>query len=273
MKRFVNSKFVLSFVLVGLIVVAMTSFSFLANYRTIKNKGFKQGEIIEYRVHYGFINAATAKVEVSKNIYTVNQRPCYRVSITGRTIGAFDLVSRVRDTWRSHMDTAAVVPQLFERDIQEGKYRLDEMVLFNHLSNTATVSSKKRNQEAVKFTTPQDVQDLVGSYYYLRTIDFHQIAVGKVIEVPMFFDNEVYRLKVRFDGKETIKTKYGRLETYKLIPYVPANKFFKGEYPMTIWVSNDENKVPLKVEVNLKIGSLELDITNYSGLKKEFKWL
>lgn len=269
-QRTFNSYFVA--LLVGVSLILM-SFSMVSDYRVIPRKGFTQGELIEYRVHYGIINAATAKVEVGKNIVYVNQRPCYRVSITGRTVGPFDLISRVRDTWRSHMDTAAVLPQLFERDIQEGKYRLDEKVVFNHLTNTATVTSKKRNQEAVKFTIPKNAQDLVGSYYYLRTIDFQQIAVGKVMEIPMFFDNEVYKLKVRFAGKEVIKTRYGRLETYKLIPYVPANRFFKGEYPMTIWVSNDVNRVPLKVEVNLKIGSLGLEITNYSGLKSEFKWM
>ncbi len=258
--------------LLCLLCAGFLGFNAMHSYRIIPNKSFGQGERIEYRVHYGFINAATAKVEVSKGIVHVNQRPCYRVTITGRTVGAFDLISRVRDTWRSHLDTAAILPQSFERKIQEGKYRLDETVVFDHANKKAFVTSKKREQDHVKFDIPAEVQDIVGSYYYLRTINFKNVAVGEVVEIPVFFDNEVYRLKVKFAGKETVKTKFGRLEAFKLIPFVPSNKFFKGENPMTIWVSNDINKVPLKVEVDLKIGSLDMDLMDYGGLKTEFNW-
>lgn len=266
-------KNIFSFIIFCVLGVGLLGFSSKQPYRVIPNKSFGQGEKIEYRVHYGFINAATAKVEVSKGIVYVNQRPCYRVTITGRTVGAFDLISRVRDTWRAHMDTAAILPQSFERKIQEGKYRLDETVLFDHNNKKAIVNSKKREQENVKFDIPKEVQDIVGSYYFLRTIDFKRITVGEIVEIPVFFDNENYKLKVKFAGKETIKTKFGKHESYKLVPFIPTNKFFKGENPMSIWVSNDINKVPLKVEVELKIGSLDMDITSYEGLKGEFKWL
>jgi len=264
--------------LFAVIIICLLCFGFLGfnamyTYRVIPNKSFGQGERIDYRVHYGFINAATAKVEVSKGITMVNNRPCYKVTITGRTVGAFDLISRVRDTWRAHMDTAAILPQSFERKIQEGKYRLDETVFFDQINNKAVVTSKKREQNQVRFDVPREVQDIVGSYYYLRTINFKNVSVGSIIEIPVFFDNENYRLKVKFAGKEMVKTKFGRHEAYKLIPFVPANKFFKGENPMTIWVSNDVNKVPLKVEVDLKIGSLDMDLMDYAGLKSEFNWL
>lgn len=260
-------------VLIGILCFTFLGFNAMHTYRLIPNKSFGQGERIEYRVHYGFINAATAKVEVSKGVVMVNNRPCYKVTITGRTVGAFDLISRVRDTWRSHMDTAAILPQTFERKIQEGKYRLDEMVVFDHINNKAIVTSKKREQDKVRFDIPREVQDLVGSYYYLRTINFKNVSIGTVVEVPVFFDNENYRLKVKFAGREVVKTKFGKIDAYKLVPSIPTNKFFKGENPMTIWVSNDANKVPVKVAVDLKIGSLDMDLLEYAGLKNEFNWM
>jgi uncharacterized protein (DUF736 family) len=238
--------------------------------RVVPNNSFGTGERVEYRVHYGFINAAEAKVEVSKNVSTINNRPCYRVNVTGKTVGAFDLVSRVRDTWRSYIDTSAILPHLFERQIQENKYRKEEKVYFNHNKDQAISSVK---DETKTFNVPNNIHDIISGYYFLRTIDFERVSEGEIIEVPTFFDGEIYKLRVRYVGKDVIKTKFGRTRVLRLNPLIPSNKFFKDEGAMRIWVSDDSNKIPVKAEVELKIGSLEMDLKSYRGLRKDLTWL
>ncbi len=240
-----------------------------ADMRVVANKSFGMGERVEYRVHYGFINAAEAKVEVGKNISMINNRPCYRVNVTGRTVGAFDLISKVRDTWRSYIDTAAILPQMFERQIQENKYRKDEKVIFNHNRDQAIASVK---DETKTFAVPNNIHDIISGYYFLRTINFDKVNEGEIIEVPTFFDGEVYKLRVRYVGKDVVKTKFGKAKALRINPLIPTNKFFKDEGAMRLWVTDDVNKIPLKAEVELKIGSLEMDIKSYRGLKQEIKW-
>jgi hypothetical protein len=249
--------------------IGVVAFTNEPTYRKIPNTSFGPGEHVEYRVHYGFINAAEAVVDVAPTLYTVNGRPCYQVNVFGRTSGAFDMVKRVRDTWRSYIDTSAILPQKFYINLQEEKYRKEENMTFNHAANT--VKAEERTENDV-FKVPDNVHDFVSSYYFLRTIDFNKLPVGNLIEIPVFYDDKVYNMKVRYRGKEVIKTKFGKTNAIKLSPVMASNGFFKGEDALLTWVSDDVNKVPLKVEVELAIGSLDMDIRRYSGLKQPIRF-
>jgi hypothetical protein len=238
--------------------------------RVVANKSFGLGEKVEYRVHYGFINAAEAKVEIDKKVTVVNNKPCYRINVTGRTVGPFDLISKVRDTWRSYVDTTAILPHMFQRSIQENKYRKEETVVFNHSKDIAVTSVK---DESKTHNVPNNIHDIVSGYFFLRTINFDKVSEGEVIEVPTFFDGEVYKLRVRYVGKDVIKTKFGKTRVLRLNPLIPDNKLFKGEGAMRLWISDDANKIPLKVQVELMIGSLEMDLKSYKGLRTDLVWL
>ncbi|PWJ58523.1 uncharacterized protein DUF3108 [Dyadobacter jejuensis] len=258
--------------IIGLLVVpilCLYAFTQRDEYRVVPNNSFGTGERVEYRVHYGFINAAEAKVDIAKNVSTVSNRPCYRINVFGRTVGAFDLISRVRDTWRSYVDTTAILPLMFQRNIQENKYRKEETVLFNHGKDLAISTIKN---ETKTYPVPNNVHDLISGYFFLRTINFDRVSEGDIIEMPTFFDGKTYKLKVRYVGKDVINTKFGRTKVLRLNPLIPDNKFFKGEGAMRLWVSDDENKIPLKAEVELAIGSLEMDIKAYKGLKTDLKF-
>lgn len=256
--------------LIGIVVFVMVAFKSKDNYREVTNTSFGAGEKLAYRVHYGFINAAEAEIEVGRAIVKVNNRPCYKVNVSGKTVGAFDLVSRVRDTWRSYIDTSAILPQMFYQKIEENKYRKEETVTFNHGSDVAYAEKKG---EKKSFRVPNNIHDVISGYYFLRTLNFENIKVGNVVEVPTFFADEVYPMRVKYGGKGVVKTRFGKINVIKLNPILPENKLFKGENSIRIWVSDDENKVPVKVEVDLWIGAIEMDLQTYKGLRQPFKWL
>lgn len=249
----------------SILVLLTTAFTAANTYRRVVNTSFGPGEHIEYRVHYGIINAAEARVDVAPSLYSVNGRPCYQVNVFGRTTGAFDLVTKIRDTWRSYIDTAAILPQKFYTNIQENNYRKEENMTFNHATNT--VKAEERTEKEL-FKVPENVHDVVSGYYFLRTIDFNRIGVGTTIELPAFYDDAVYNMKVKYRGKEVVKTKFGKINTIKLSPVMTSNGFFKGEDALLMWVSDDINKVPVKVQVELSVGSLDMDIKSFSGLKQ-----
>ena len=252
----------------GMLTLLTAAFTATNTYRRVVNTSFGPGEHIEYRVHYGFINAAEARVDVAPSLYAVNNRPCYQVNVFARTTGAFDLVTRVRDTWRSYIDTSAILPQKFYTSIRENSYRKEENMTFNHAANT--VKAEERTEKDL-FNVPDNVHDVVSGYFFLRTVDFAKLAVGTVIEMPAFYDDAVYNVKVRYRGKEVVRTKFGKINTIKISPVLATNGFFKGEDAVLVWVSDDLNKIPLKIEVELAIGSIAMDIKSYSGLKQPLK--
>lgn len=234
--------------------------------RTIRNASFGRGELLRYKVHYGIINAAEGEIETSGDLHRVNERPCYRVSVSGRTTGSFDFFLRIRDTWRSYIDTAAILPQKFTRDIAESKYRKKETVDFDHAANTATVDDSKEKGKKT-FQTPDNVQDLVSGIFFMRTLDFSHRKLGEPIKIQGFFDNEVFDFTVTYQGRENVDTKAGTFRCIKLRPKMPENKLFKGEDAIKVYLSDDENKIPVLVQAEMFVGSVKLDLYEYRGVR------
>lgn len=237
------------------------------SFRSVDNTCFGPGEHIEYRVHYGIINAAEAIVHVDNKIQKVNNRPCYVVKVVGKTTGAFDLVSRVRDTWQSYIDTLSLIPHQFYTNKREGGYKNIERVVFDQENEIANRFDLDDNKEKNTYKVPKNIQDVVSGYYYLRTIDFKNMKIGNSVVIKAFFEGDIFDMRMKYGGKETIKTKFGTAKVFKINPILPNNSFFEDENSIRIWVSDDENKIPLKIEVDLKIGAVSIDIKKYSGLK------
>jgi hypothetical protein len=201
----------------------------------------------------------------------VNDRPCYRATVTGRTNSSFDLFLKVRDTWRSYIDTTSILPQKFYRNIEENNYRKRETVDFDHQANTVAVESKKRDKDTKRGTykVPNNVQDLVSGFYFLRTVDYSNRKVGEQISVQGFFDDEIFDMTVTYRGRQNVETKAGVIRAIRLTPKMPKNKLFRGEDAISVYFSDDKNKIPVLFEAEMFVGSVKVDMYKYSGLRNK----
>ncbi|PJJ54770.1 uncharacterized protein DUF3108 [Hymenobacter chitinivorans DSM 11115] len=245
------------------------SFDTAKTERTIPNNSFTKGEVLRYKVHYGLINAAEATVELSDEIHKVNDRPCYKATVTGKTTGSFDFFLRIRDTWRSYIDTTSILPQRFFQNIEENSFRKKEYMDFDHNKNLVQVETH-RKQDPVKkgsFKTPDNIQDIVSGFYFLRTLNYDNRKVGEVIRVQGFFDDEVFNMDVTYKGKETVETKAGVIRAIRLVPKMPENKLFKGENAVSVYLSDDRNKIPVLFQAEMFVGSVKVDMYKYQGLR------
>ena len=254
-----------------IVLMASMAFNPKAPYREISNTSFDVGEKLEYRVHYGLLNAANATMVVDEQVKYRNGRPCYKVDVYGRSVGVFDLITRINDNWGTYIDTAAIIPHRFYRNIEEGRYRKYEIVDFNHQNGEAVTTlldkQTKEPRKSMKSAVPNNVQDMVSGYYFLRTMDFSKIEKGTVITLDAFFDEEQYDFKVRYLGKESLRTKLGKFNTIVLQPIMPDNKLFSGQDAIKVWLSDDTNKIPLKIKAKLVVGAVEIDIKRISGAR------
>jgi len=256
-------KFFLCFLLVA------SCLAFTGQKYSVSQAHFGPNEKLEYRVHYGFINAGEATIEVFPQLYKVNNKVCYKAAVLGHSSSAFDIALKIRDTWVTYMDTATTTPQKFYRHIEEGKYRLKENVFYDYNKGLATVEregKKEKDKETKTYTIPQAVQDLVSGYFYLRTVDYSRLRIGDTLKVNAFLEDKTYDFRIKYLGKEKIDTKFGTINAIKLSPVMPSNGLFDGENSIKMWLSDDRNRVALKIQAEMFVGAVEIDLKNYQGL-------
>lgn len=228
----------------------------------MKNTAFQAGENITYTIFYSvvgiYVNAGTASFTTS--LERLSNKPVYHVVGTGTSNSKYDWIFKVRDRYETFFDTANLQPLKFIRNVDEGGYKKYENITFNQQANTAI-------SQAGVFKVPNCVQDVLSSIYYARNIDFNRYRVGDKIPFSMFLDNEVYNLYIRYMGKETIKTKYGKFKAIKFKPLLVKGTIFEGGEKMTVWVSDDANHIPLRIESPIAVGSIKVDMMQYRNLR------
>ena len=242
-------------------------------YEVVAHESFQKGEELDYKVSFGIFSIGSAKMLIRDNYYRINHRDCYKVDIYGKTTGMVDWVAKVDDHWGAYVDTAALVPHISYRNIKEGNYRKNEIIRFDHRTNLieAKVKDKKTGEykDPNYYSAPENIRDMLAGYLYLRTIDFSKMNEGDIFTMKGFFEDTFYELDVRYKGKEVIKTKAGKFNSIKLAPIMPENKLFDGEDSIYAWISDDKNKIPLKVEAKMFIGSTGVELSGYKNLRNE----
>jgi hypothetical protein len=228
----------------------------------LRNLAFQQGENITFNVFYSviglYVNAGTANFITT--LEHVNGRPAYHVVGTGNSNPSYDWIFKVRDRYETYIDTASLQPLKFIRDIDEGGFKKYENITFNSQTNTAITTNGV-------FKVPNCVQDVLSAIYYARNIDFNKYKPDDKIPFTMFLDNEVYNLYIKYLGKETIKTKYGKFRAIKFKPLLVKGTMFEGGEKMTVWVSDDMNHIPLRIESPIVVGSVKVDMMQYRNLR------
>lgn len=232
---------------------------------------YGNGEYFKFRVHYGFVTAGYATLEVKDA--TINGRDVHHVKGFGETVGVSKWFFKVRDDYQSYIDKTRNVPYRFIRNINEGGYTKDIQVDFDRQNKKATVKDKKHNETTI-FSFEEDAQDMISAFYYLRNhIDTSELKEGDIVEINMFFDNENFKFRLKYLGREVLDTSFGRVRSVVFRPYVQSGRVFKEKESLTVWISDDDNKIPLLVKADLAVGSLKATLTEFKGLKHSFKIL
>ncbi|WP_299556732.1 DUF3108 domain-containing protein [Seonamhaeicola sp.] len=235
-----------------------------------QESAFGEGEWFKFKMSYsGFLKAGNATLTVKDA--KLNNKDVYHVVGKGWTTGMIKWFFKVKDRYESYFDKETILPYKFIRNIDEGGYTKDIEIDFDQENNKAYVNNKKHNKQSVIDTRP-NIQDMVSTFYYLRNhMDTDSLSIGDEVRVDMFFDEENYGFKLKYLGEETINTDFGKVETLKFRPYVMAGRVFKEEESLTLWVSKDKNKVPLRIKADLAVGSLRADLDAFKGLKHPFQ--
>ncbi|PKQ62473.1 hypothetical protein BZG02_12145 [Labilibaculum filiforme] len=220
-------------------------------------KDTEKGEHLRYIIHYGIIRGGKASLKIRTE--KVSGKDLYHATLTGKTVGLFNNLYKVKDTYESYIDPETLLPVKAIRDIQEGSYKRYTEIVFDRKKNE--VNSTRSGIHKV----PVGIHDILSAFYFARVNYFNsKLKVGEVVKIQTHFSDELFLLQFRFMGYETINSKIGDIKCYKFIPIVATGRAFKDEDDMTIWVSADANRIPVRVQFDLFIGSLRCDLINFS---------
>lgn len=234
-----------------------------------REDAYDVGEWFKFRIHYGIVNAGYATLEVKDA--TVNNKKTFHIVGKGYTTGMSRFFFKVDDLYESYIDKETRNPYQFVRKIDEGGYTKNQEGFFNQSSNKVLVKDYKHRTEKTLYV-PKNTQDILSTFYYLRNHpNIDKLNIGESLAIDMFFDDETTKFKLKFMGRENITTKFGVVPAMIFRPLVQSGRVFKEQESVTVWISDDDNKVPLRIKASLAVGSIKADIDAYKGLKKPFK--
>ena len=237
---------------------------------TQAENSFQSGEWLKFKISYsGWVKAGYSTLQVKNGFYKGDS--VFHVIGKGKTTGAVKLFFKVNDRYESYFDKRNVKPYKFIRKIYEGGHTKNRIIEFDYKKKLAIVNDLKyKTKKSIPIKS--NIQDMISAYYFLRNnFDSNKIRVGEVIRLNMFFDNETFGFRLKFLGKEKLKTKFGIVNCLKFRPYVIAGRVFKEQESVTLWVSSDKNKIPLKIKADLRVGSIVSELEAFKGLKHPFK--
>ena len=255
MKKYI---YILAF---GAIFFGTTS-SDSVKYPAVTNTAFQVGEVLRYRVTYGFMDAGEAIMEVKSTTRKGGNRPLYHVVGTGRTLGGFNSFYKVNDVYESYIDKQSIMPWYFKRDVNEGGFKINQEYTFKQDQN-------KVHNGKTYFDTPMGIQDMVSSFYNARTIDYRGLKPGRVYSFKCFMDDEIFTLKIKYVGDEIVRVRKGKFNCHKFVPVVQTGRYFKSEDDVQFWVTADANKIPLLVRAKIPVGTVKMHLVEWDGLKNE----
>jgi len=258
-------KFSIKFIMIFLIILLLSTKSIAqkSEFRVIENKAFKVGEVLTFDVKYGFVTAGIAEFSIPK-ITKLAGRETYNVVFKVNSVPAFDPFYKVRDRYETYIDVEGIFPWRFEQHIREGGYSRDFSAFFDQRKGKAKTSEGQ-------YEIPKYVNDIVSAFYLARTFDYSNLKKGDKINLQNFYKDKVYPLDVVFHGREQVTVAAGTFDCIILEPLAKEGGLFKSEGTMLLWVTDDDIKMPVKVKTKVIIGSIDAELTKYSGLAGELK--
>lgn len=264
-------KRIISIISISLLLISFSSNDVKAQFRVMNNSAYKEGEKLTFVIYFdsfitGKIKAAYGTFEVLPALETIGGRKCYHIVASGATFKKWSWAIYVNDRFDTYIDKESQMPWLFLRRAHEGKFTANQDITFNHSKNIAQFKNNKKNT-SVNYYIPTYAQDMVSAGYYARNMTLTNLTPGAVYSIPYVFEDSLYSTSLIYKGKETIKIGQGKFRCMAFKPQVLTGTVFGESYPLTIYVTDDKNKVPIFAKASILIGNVKFELLSYSGLK------
>lgn len=244
----------------------------------LKNNAFKSGEKLDYVITYNWLLVWTdvggVRFETTKE--KMFNQEVFNLKGTGVTYSFYDWFYPVRDVYQSWVNPENLLPVYYHRDVDEDGYLIDIKYTFDYDQMLAYSEVEKTRKPYLRDTVPIPActYDVISVIYQARNIDFSKYKENEKIPLTILLDNELHHVYIRYKGKEEKKVRgVGKFNCIKFTGSLVAGDVFKGGEDLIIWVSDDENRIPVWIESPIIVGTVKARLVNYEGLKHPLKSL
>ena len=250
------------------IVVGFVLLSWKGNDQVVNNT-FTKGEFMKFRIHYGPITAGFATLEVMPDMATINGKPCIHIVGKGFTNSTFDVFYKVRDQYETFMDRETLLSRRFYRHIREGKFESYTETHFDQENQKARYINPKKVE--IFYDVPEGIQDVISAFYFARAYyDHEKLEVGDKISLRNFLDRKTFALEAQLLERETIKVDGKTYKALRMGLLIEEAGLITDGSKIEFWISDDANKLPLRIKSDLVIGSLKADLVETQNLLNPF---
>lgn len=225
-----------------------------------QEKGFPREEEFDYTGYYNWgiiwMRAGIVNFKVTES----EKYPgAMKLEAVGASLPSWDWMFKLRDTLISHFDPHTFLPYEFSRKAHEGNYHKTFDYFWDYDSNRifADIHKIGRYKRQDTIALQPDTYDMLSVAWKARGLDFDNYQPKDTIPIKILMDDKIYGLYVRFLGTERIKIAGQKREAYVFSPLLVKGDVFKGGEGMKIWVSKDEQRIPLMVEAKILVGSVK----------------
>jgi hypothetical protein len=167
----------------------------------------------------------------------------------------------VYDEYISYVNSTSLSPIHFIRNVNEGGYTIKQNYLFNSKKNEVLA-------EDSIYQIPKQTQDMLSGFYFTRALlNYQNVQIDSIVKLNVFMDEEIYPMQIKYEKNEVIKTKWGKINCMVFTPQLQEGRVFKDGKGMRIWISDDENKLMIKVETKIIVGTIKAELSSFKGLK------
>lgn len=259
----------LSLLVLPALVLALWAWQSPQVYPDVPNRTFSSGEFLKFNIHYGIINAGYASLHVSDTLTHVKGRPCHHIVGLGWTNSAWDLVFKVRDRYETYLDQQYLIPWKFRRYIREGKFDTWREIQFRHSQRKAIYLD--HGWKETRYSVPANIHDVLSAFYFARAkYDHQQLRPGDRISLKNFLDRKTFDLEAVVVKREQIKVNGQKFRAVKFDLLIEEAGLMTDGSEIQFWISDDANKLPLRIESKLMIGSLKADLMEWDHLRHPF---
>lgn len=221
---------------------------------------FKPGEKLSYKMKYGFFTAAEANIRVEDSPIKFEGKPAYHIIAEGKTAGTFDIFYKVRNRYETYVDQTTLLPYFYAENRRESNFRHTDKVTFDQNDHKITAAKGV-------FPYTGKVFDFVSVYYFCRCIDVSKIRIGEKFDLQYFLEDGVHTLSITYMGKEKAECSMGTFNCLKFNPTIIPGRIFRKDSKLYLWITDDNNRIPVKAHVEVILGSLTMDLSAATGLK------
>ena len=223
----------------------------------LENPVFQDGEVVSMSVFFkwGAINTEVALASLTLE----EEEDCYHATLAAKTAPFFDVFYKIRENFQSRFALDDFRPMEAIRDTYESGYTATNHFIYDWEAGIirAEVSYRGAAPEYMEIPLNNLSLDMVTLIYYLRNLDWGNAREGQVCNVPFAIDDAVFNVDATYQGTEIIKVrKLGRFRAMHLSCSVVAGVLFEGDQRLQVWLSDDNNHLPLAVMVPLKVGNV-----------------